>query len=115
HSAVAVSAQAVPEEAYGPYNAIFLPDGPGLTRPLSLPAPLDPRYRGPQAPDPLIAGAAQWTLAFWFQSSDPLAGLPPPAGFGRPNGHGGGFGGGQNHPPGLVAGNDRSSTHLLTS
>src|ERR1039458_4350570 len=115
HSAVAVSAQAVPEEAYGPYNAIFLPDGPGLTRPLSLPAPLDPRYRGPQAPDPLIAGAAQWTLAFWFQSSDPLSGVTLLAGFGDPNGDDARFVGVENNHLGLWLGNDRSSTHLLTS
>ncbi|MGB6134306.1 MAG: hypothetical protein WBG54_21195, partial [Acidobacteriaceae bacterium] len=43
-AAQAVSAQAVPREAYGPYNVAFLAAGPGLIEPLAPPPPLDSRY-----------------------------------------------------------------------
>jgi hypothetical protein len=36
-----VRAQEIPAESYGPYNVIFLPDGPGLTKQLAAPSPLD--------------------------------------------------------------------------
>ena len=35
--------QELPAESYGPYNAVFLPDGPGLTKQLAAPSPLDSR------------------------------------------------------------------------
>src|ERR1035441_5750849 len=37
------NAQLLPAEYYGPYNAVFLPDGPGLTKSLAPPSPLDSR------------------------------------------------------------------------
>src|SRR5271157_1023366 len=70
-------AQAVPNEDYGPYNATFLPDGPGLTKSLAAPSPLDSRTaalldrlglnKQPDARDALLSGGAGWTLAFWFR------------------------------------------------
>jgi hypothetical protein len=73
-------AQAVPAEGYGPYNAIFLTDGPGLTKPLVAPSPLDSRTAGlldrlglNREPDRdvLLEGRSPWTLAFWFRASEP--------------------------------------------
>jgi hypothetical protein len=91
-------AQSVPPEAYGPYNATFLPDGPGLTKSLAAPSPLDSRTsalldrlgmnKQPDARDALLAGRATWTLAFWFRYQEPptdgLAGTVLLAGFGDP-------------------------------
>jgi Exo-beta-D-glucosaminidase Ig-fold domain/Glycosyl hydrolases family 2/Concanavalin A-like lectin/glucanases superfamily/Glycosyl hydrolases family 2, sugar binding domain/Glycosyl hydrolases family 2, TIM barrel domain len=110
----ALPAQENPAEAYGPYNVIVLPDGPGLTKPLAPPPSLDPRYRGPQAPDPLTAGAAQWTLAFWFHSSDPLSGIMLLAGFGDPSASDARFIGIENGQLGLWLGNAQGAAHLLT-
>lgn len=55
-------AQQIPDELYGPYSAVFLADGPGLTEPA-------PDARPPVTPLPasLLAANAKWTLAFWFQ------------------------------------------------
>src|ERR1700752_175291 len=41
-------AQAIPAEDYGPYNAVFLPDGPGLTKELAPPVPKDRSDINPQ-------------------------------------------------------------------
>ena len=109
----AASAQAVPQEAYGPYNVTSLPDGPGLIKPLAPPLPLDPRYRGAQPPDPLIEGSAPWTLAFWFHSSDPLDGTSLLAGFGDPAAPDARFIGVENHRLGLWLGTAQNSAHLL--
>src|ERR1035438_4646631 len=38
-----VQPQPLPAEAYGPYNATFLINGPGLTKPQAPPSALDPR------------------------------------------------------------------------
>jgi Exo-beta-D-glucosaminidase Ig-fold domain/Glycosyl hydrolases family 2/Concanavalin A-like lectin/glucanases superfamily/Glycosyl hydrolases family 2, sugar binding domain/Glycosyl hydrolases family 2, TIM barrel domain len=111
----ALSAQSIPEEAYGPYNAIFLPDGPGLIKPLAPPPSLDPRFRSPQPPDPLTAGAAQWTLAFWFHSSEPLSGTILLAGFGDPSASDARFIGIENNRLGLWLGKAQGAEHLLTS
>src|ERR1019366_9559388 len=63
---LSASAQQVPAEAYGPYNAVFLADGPGLTKPSAGP------YRQPPPPSSAIAtdvldAQARSTLAFWFR------------------------------------------------
>jgi hypothetical protein len=108
-----VSAQAVPEEAYGPYNVNSLPDGPGLIKPLAPPPPLDQRYRGPQPPDPLTAGAAPWTLTFWFHSSEPLEGAMLLAGFGNPAAADARFMGVENHRLGLWLGTTQNTAHLI--
>ncbi|MFP5203984.1 MAG: glycosyl hydrolase 2 galactose-binding domain-containing protein, partial [Acidobacteriota bacterium] len=106
-------AQALPPEAYGPYNAIFLPDGSGLTKPLAPPPPLDPRYAGPREPDSLTSGAAPWTLAFWFHPAGPLSGTVLLAGFGDPAGGDARFIGVENNHLGLWLGNAQGSPHLL--
>ena len=89
-----VRAQAVPAEDYGPYNATFLPDGPGLTKPLAAPSPLDSRTaalldrlglnKAADERDALLGGQATWSLAFWFSASEPLAGTVLVAGIGDP-------------------------------
>jgi hypothetical protein len=112
-AARAVSAQAVPEEAYGPYSVNSIPDGPGLIQPLAPPPPLDPRYRGPQPPDPLTAGAAPWTLTFWFHSSEPLEGTLLLAGLGDPAAADARFIGVENHRLGLWLGTTQNTVHLI--
>ncbi len=109
-----VSAQTLPQEAYGPYNVNSLPDGLGLVRPLAAPPPLNPRYRGPQPPDPLTAGAAPWTLTFWFHSSEPLQGTLLLAGIGDPAADDARFIGVENDHLGLWLGKTQNSAHLLT-
>src|ERR1700733_13075400 len=86
--------QELPAESYGPYNAVFLPDGPGLTKQLAAPSPLDSRTaalldrlglnREPDQRDVLLEGRATWTIAFWFHSSEPLQGSSLLAGIGEP-------------------------------
>ncbi len=88
------NAQALPTETFGPYNAIFLPDGTGLTKPLTPPGTLDDRIaalldrlgidRQQEKHDPLLSAGAAWTLAFWFHSSEPLSGSMLLAGIGDP-------------------------------
>jgi hypothetical protein len=87
-------AQEIPTESYGPYDAVFLPDGPGLTKPLAAPSPLDSRTsalldrlglnKEPDQRDALLAGRASWTLAFWFRSTEPLEGAQLLVGIGDP-------------------------------
>ncbi len=48
----------VPGEAWGPYNATFLLDGPGLMK----------RLEGPGSAA-VLAGSGTWTLAFWFRAA----------------------------------------------
>jgi hypothetical protein len=82
--------QAPAAEAYGPYNAVFLADGPGLTKALSVAISPDSRAMdrrgssGPGEQDPILAGHASWTLAFWFKSSEPIQGTALLAGMGDP-------------------------------
>lgn len=108
------AAQSIPEEAYGPYNAAVLSSGPGLVKPLAPPPPLDPRYQGPRAPDPLTRGNAAWTFAFWFRSSQPLSGTTLLAGMGDPEAADARFIGLENGHVGLWLGRAQGSTHLLT-
>src|ERR1035437_2579183 len=60
-------AQQVPAEAYGPYNAVFLADGPGLTKPSSGPYGAPPPASAAIASD-LLEAHGKWTLAFWFHT-----------------------------------------------
>jgi Exo-beta-D-glucosaminidase Ig-fold domain/Glycosyl hydrolases family 2/Concanavalin A-like lectin/glucanases superfamily/Glycosyl hydrolases family 2, sugar binding domain/Glycosyl hydrolases family 2, TIM barrel domain len=113
-----VFAQDAPQEAYGPYNANFLPDGSGLIKPLAPPPSLDPRYQGPQPPDSLTAGDAPWTLAFWFDSSEPvqmISGATLLAGFGNPADSDARFIGVENNHLGLWLGEAQGTAHLLTA
>ncbi len=69
---------APPAAVYGPFNAVFLADGPGLSKPMSPAASLDGlaavattiqgSNQQPVMQDPILAGRASWTLAFWFES-----------------------------------------------
>jgi Glycosyl hydrolase 2 galactose-binding domain-like/Exo-beta-D-glucosaminidase Ig-fold domain/Glycosyl hydrolases family 2/Concanavalin A-like lectin/glucanases superfamily/Glycosyl hydrolases family 2, TIM barrel domain len=85
-------AQPVPGEAYGPYNAVFLADGPGLTKQIGGSSSMDQRAEAlleglnqvPTLPGAILEGRAIWTLAFWFRSTDPLAGTVLIAGIGDP-------------------------------
>ncbi len=86
-------APAPPAEAYGPFNAVFLAGGPGLSKPLSPATSLDGLAAvamdgqgsgQPAMQDPLLAGRASWTLAFWFECFGPLPGTTLLAGIGDP-------------------------------
>ena len=59
------SAQTVPAEVYGPYNAVFLADGPGL-------------------PKTDATLHSKGTLSFWFNASEPLTKTSILAGLGDP-------------------------------
>ena len=74
----------VPAQVYGPWSAVFLPDGPGLTEP--APGPWGSRSSFSPLPPSVLGGHANWTLAFWFNSSDPIStgGLTLLAGIGDP-------------------------------
>ena len=88
-------AQALPQEAYGPYNVTFLADGPGMTKPLAPPSSLDPRAAGllerlgmgqqSAQHDLVTQPRAPWTLSFWFHSTDKLIGTTLLAGIGDPS------------------------------
>jgi hypothetical protein len=77
-------AQQLPQQVYGPWSAVFLPDGPGLTEP--APGPWGSRSAIAPLPASVLAGNAKWTLAFWFNSQDPInsGGLTLLAGIGDP-------------------------------
>ena len=86
-------APAPPVEAYGPFNAVFLFDGPGLNKTLSPSTSLDGLASAPEASqgpnqqatqDPILEGRASWALVFWFQSSEPQQGTALIAGMGDP-------------------------------
>ncbi len=115
-------AQALPAEAYGPYNAEFLPDGPALTKPLSAAVSLDTaeallldrlHLNPPEASDPLLAGRASWTLAFWFHPSEPLTGAVLLAGIGDPAAEDARFIGVENNRLGLWLGSAQASPSLI--
>ncbi len=115
-------AQAAPAEAYGPYNAEFLPDGPALTKPLSAAVSLDTpealllnrlHQNPPEAPDALLAGRAPWTMAFWFHPSEPLAGAVLLAGIGDPAAADARFIGVENNHLGLWLGSAQTSPSLV--
>ena len=55
---------------FGPYNATFLSDGPGLTKPI------------PDAHDPILLADAPWSLYCWVKASDSVEVLELVAGVG---------------------------------
>lgn len=55
---------------FGPYNGTFLPDGPGLTKPI------------PDSHDPILLADAPWSLYCWVKASDPVEALELVAGVG---------------------------------
>ena len=116
-------AQPASDEAYGPYNAVFLPDGPGLTKQLAAPSPLDSRTlalldrlglnKQPDDRDVLLEGPAQWTLAFWFHPSEPLTGAVLLAGIGDPAAEDARFIGVENNHLGLWLGKGQGRNRLI--
>jgi len=119
------SAQTIPAEAYGPYNATFLPDGPGLTKPLAAPSPLDSRTAAlldrlglnklPDSRDALVAGRAQWTLAFWFRSFEPLTSTVLLAGIGDPEAEDARYIGFTDNHLGLWLGRSQGASRLISA
>jgi Exo-beta-D-glucosaminidase Ig-fold domain/Concanavalin A-like lectin/glucanases superfamily/Glycosyl hydrolases family 2/Glycosyl hydrolases family 2, sugar binding domain/Glycosyl hydrolases family 2, TIM barrel domain len=75
----------VPQEVYGPWSVVILPDGSGLMEP--APGEWGARSKVSPLPASILAGDAKWTLAFWFNSADPANpnGLTLLAGIGDPN------------------------------
>jgi hypothetical protein len=73
-----------PQAVYGPWSAVFLPDGPGLMEP--APGEWGGRSKMSPVPAGVLTGDAKWTLAFWFNSADPASpnGLTLLAGIGDP-------------------------------
>ena len=114
-----------PAEDYGPYNATFLPDGPGLTKQLAAPSPLDSRTaallerlglnKEPDQRDALLEGRAIWTLAFWFRSSEPLTGTVLLAGIGDPAAEDARFIGVQDNHLGLWLGRGPEANHMFAA
>lgn len=80
----AAGAQRVPPPVYGPWNAVFLPDGPGLTEP--APGEWGGKSQFSPLPPEILAGHGTWTLAFWFRAADPIPdrGMMLLAGIGDP-------------------------------
>src|ERR1700738_3037714 len=64
--ALGAGAQAIPAEVYGPYNAVFLADGPGITEPQPAEWPRNKASAG-ALPDGVLDGKGKWALTFWFQ------------------------------------------------
>ena len=91
-SGATAQVQSLPEEAFGPWNAVFLADGPGLSKPLAPSPNADPRTallldrlgvnRDQQTPDQILEGRAAWTLVLWFRTTEPWEGTTLLAGFG---------------------------------
>ena len=55
---------------FGPYNATFLADGPGLAKPI------------PNPRDPILLADAPWSLFCWIKASDPIDAFSLVAGLG---------------------------------
>lgn len=119
------NAQSAPPEDYGPYNATFLADGPGLTKSLTLPSQIDGRSAAllerlglngePAQRDPLLEGTAKWTLSFWFRSSDPLTGTILVAGIGDPAAEDARFIGVEDDHLGVWLGRASGASHLIAA
>jgi hypothetical protein len=121
-AAMHAQAPAAPAEAYGPFNAVFLADGPGLNKPLSPWASLDglaevamdqQGSNGPVMQDPLLGGRAPWTLVFWFQLSEPVQGRALLAGIGDPAGEDARFIGMDGNRLGLWLGHGKGADGLV--
>ena len=120
-SAAQLTAQTVPDQAYGPYNATFLPDGPGLNKQLAPPEPPRMPFSRPdenKKVEPravLLAGQATWSIAFWFHAADPLTGTLLLAGIGDPAAEDARFIGVQDNHLALWLGNGLGSKKLIAA
>jgi len=122
-AALLAQAPAPPVEAYGPFNAVFLFDGPGLNKTLSPSTSLDGLASAPEASqgpnpqatqDPILEGRASWALVFWFQSSEPQQGTALIAGMGDPAAEDARFIGLADNRLGLWLGRAQSSAGFVT-
>ena len=111
-----------PAEAYGPFNAVFLIGGPGLNKTLSPATSLDglatPAWDSEGSAqaagqDPILAGNASWTIAFWFKPSEPAPGAALLAGIGDPAAEDARFIGIRDNRLGLWLGRAQSSTGFV--
>lgn len=124
-SSVFAQVPSIPQEAYGPYNAVFLPDGPGLRKDLTAPTPIDGRTRmllkrfgldnGAESHDLFLSGAVPWTLTFWFHSTERLKGAVLIAGIGDPTAEDARFIGTEDNRLGLWMGTSTKGRHLLAA
>ena len=115
-------ATAPPAAAYGPFNAVFLADGPGLNKTLSPSTSLDGVWAvamdgqgsgQPPMQDPVLAGRASWTLAFWFELPEPQQGTTLLAGIGDPAAEDARFVGMKDNRLGLWLGRAQSSAGFV--
>src|ERR1700761_35783 len=73
---------------YGPYNAMLLPDGPGLRYPMTplraTPSPTESRHADePAYQDSILQPASTWTLSAWYCPSEKITGRALIAGVGN--------------------------------
>jgi hypothetical protein len=117
--AVPAKAQSAPVAEYGPYNAIFLADGAGLTKPLGPQAPPPQQYswlqKAPDLHDRLFDGPGKWTLSFWFRASEPLNGMALLAGLGDPNAEDARFIGFEDNRLGVWLGRGDGTSRLIAA
>ena len=119
--ATPLKAQTVPDAAYGPYNATFLPDGPGLNKQLAPPEPPRMPFSRPDENKKveeravLLAGSATWSLSFWFHAAEPLTGTVLLAGIGDPAAQDARFIGVQDNHLALWLGNGLGSKKLIAA
>src|ERR1039458_9473093 len=123
-AAVNAQATAPPAAAYGPFNAVFLAGGAGLNKTLSPSTSLDGVWAvamdgqgsgQPAIQDPVLAGAASWTLAFWFELQEPQQGTTLLAGMGDPAAEDARFIGMKDNRLGLWLGRAQSSAGFVAS
>jgi len=119
---VRAQATAPPTAAYGPFNAVFLTGGAGLNKTLSpstsqdgiWAVAMDGQGSGqPAIQDPVLAGRASWTLAFWFELPEPQQGTTLLAGMGDPAAEDARFIGMKDNRLGLWLGRAQSSAGFV--
>ena len=121
-AAMHAQATAPPAAAYGPFNAVFLAGGAGLNKTLSPSTSLDGVWAvamdgqgsgQPAIQDPILAGRASWTLAFWFESPESTQGTMLLAGMGDPAAEDARFIGMKDNQLGLWLGRAQSSAGFV--
>ena len=121
-AAIQAQATAPPAAAYGPFNAVFLADGFGLNKTLTPATSLDSVWAvamdgqgsgQPAIQDPVLAGRASWTLAFWFEGPEPAQGTMLLVGMGDPAAEDARFIGMKDNRLGLWLGKAQSSAGFV--